>query len=142
MTSPAPDQQARRRLDRLMDQRRAELRMRWKDVAARAGLTTEGLGGVRKGTGGIRALTKRGIEDALHWAPGSVERILEGGDPLPADHPPADAMGATEAILDDMERRVADMKRLSRRDLAAIDALIEALKNPDPNDAPADNNHR
>lgn len=82
------------------------------------------------------------LERALKWAPGSVEQILKGGDPLPADHPPADAMGATEAILDDMERRVADMKRLSRRDLAAIDALIEALKNPDPNDAPADNNHR
>lgn len=82
------------------------------------------------------------LERALKWAPGSVEQILKGGDPLPADHPPADAMGATEAILDDMERRVADMKRLSRRDLAAIDALIEALKNPDPNDATADNNHR
>lgn len=64
-----------------MDDRRADLRLRWKDVAARAGLTTEGLLGVRKGTGEIRPLTKRGIEDALDWEAGSIDAILAGGEP-------------------------------------------------------------
>ncbi|WP_242890120.1 hypothetical protein [Actinomadura litoris] len=81
MTSPAPDEIARARLDQLMDTRRAELRLRWKDVAARAGLTTEGLRNVRGGRGEIRSLTKRGIEEALGWTSGSIDSILGGGEP-------------------------------------------------------------
>lgn len=134
--------QPHERLDKAMRRRGIQLGKRWVQIAADAGITTSALGAIRRGEYRPSAHTAAALDEALEWVPGSVERILEGGDPLPADHPPADAMGATEAILDDMERRVADMKRLSRRDLAAIDALIEALKNPDPNDAPADNNHR
>ena len=130
------------RLARYIDQRRLELGMKWDEVAAAAGIKPPTLRAIRNGTNSPSPLTMRGLDRALQWAPGSVEQILKGSDPLPADQPPADPMGAAEAILDDMERRVADMKRLSRRDLAAIDALIEALKNPDLNGAHSDRNHR
>lgn len=130
------------RLASAIEARRGELGLSLRQVAELAGITGETLRAVRKGSNEPSSLTKRGIERALAWAAGSVDHILDGDGPLPADKPPADPMGATEAILDDMERRVADMKRLSRRDLAAVDALIEALKNPDPNDGPADKNHR
>ncbi|GAT67810.1 hypothetical protein PS9374_03469 [Planomonospora sphaerica] len=72
----------RRRLARLMTERRDELGLYWNDVAERAGLTKEGLRSVRGGVGTMRPPTKRGIEAALRWARGSVDRILEGGAPV------------------------------------------------------------
>lgn len=64
-----------------MDDRRVDLGLRWADVAELAGLTPEGLRGVRRGDGELRGLTKRGIEDALEWERGSVQSILTGGQP-------------------------------------------------------------
>lgn len=87
-TSEDEVSRARERLNRLMDERRADLRLRWADVATRAGLTKEGLRGVRQGPGSIRSLTKRGIEDALRWAPGSIDSILSGGTPTIATDRP------------------------------------------------------
>ncbi|MBG0814180.1 hypothetical protein [Planomonospora sp. ID82291] len=72
----------RRRLARLMTERRDELGLYWNDVAERAGLTKEGLRSVRGGVGTMRPPTKRGIETALRWTRGSVDRILEGGSPV------------------------------------------------------------
>ncbi|GGL56437.1 hypothetical protein [Planomonospora parontospora] len=72
----------RRRLARLMTERRDELGLYWNDVAGRAGLTKEGLRSVRGGAGTMRPPTKRGIEAALRWTRGSVDRILEGGAPV------------------------------------------------------------
>lgn len=67
----------------LMDERRLSLGLTWKDVANRSGLTTETLRQVRaQGSTEIRGLTKRGIETALEWAPGSVDSVLGGGDPV------------------------------------------------------------
>ena len=79
----SPD--ARRRLADLMDERRAELRLRWRDVADLGGVSYEVIRAVRNGTGEIRRLTQRGIEDGLRWAPGSVQAILDGGEPRPLD---------------------------------------------------------
>jgi hypothetical protein len=82
---------ARRRLAALMDERRAELRLRWRDVADLGGLSYEVIRAVRNGTGEIRLLTQRGIEDGLKWQQGSIQAILSGGDPVPVpDAPPAD----------------------------------------------------
>src|SRR5690606_4750208 len=82
----------RKRLARLIDEERSRRGMHWIEVARRAGLTKEGLRNVRQGTGEIRAKTKRGLERALGWAPGSIDEILAGRDPIPAqtqDTPPA-----------------------------------------------------
>ena len=77
----------RRRLAELMDERRAELRLRWRDVADLGGVSYEVIRSVRNGNGEIRRLTERGVEDGLRWAPGSVRAILGGGDPRPAGEP-------------------------------------------------------
>lgn len=71
----------RQRLARLMDERRSDLGLTWNEVADKAGITREGLRRMRTGTGHIRSLTKRGIERALQWTSGSVDRILAGGEP-------------------------------------------------------------
>lgn len=83
MTSSEQTPQSRARLAKLLDERRAELRLRWRDVAEQAGITVEGLRTLRIGTGRIRSTTKRGLEDALRWRPGSIDRILADGDPEP-----------------------------------------------------------
>jgi hypothetical protein len=75
--------QARRRLAELMDERRGELRLRWRDVADAGGISYEVVRAVRNGGGEIRLLTQRGIEDGLRWEQGSVRAILAGGDPVP-----------------------------------------------------------
>ncbi|GAA3158548.1 hypothetical protein GCM10010466_56630 [Planomonospora alba] len=75
----------RGRLTRLMTERRDELGLYWNDVAERAGLTKEGLRTVRAGVGTMRPPTKRGIETALQWVRGSVDRVLDGGDPVPLE---------------------------------------------------------
>jgi hypothetical protein len=80
MSPPDEQKEPRERLAKLLDERRAELRMRWRDVAERAGITVEGLRNLRVGTGRIRSTTKRGLEDALGWRPGSVDEILGGGE--------------------------------------------------------------
>lgn len=72
------------RLAELMDARRLELGMTWEEVASAAGIKPPTLRAIRNGTNRPSQLTKRGIERALRWAPGSVDAILAGGDPTPA----------------------------------------------------------
>ena len=81
--------EARERLASLMDDRRLELGLRWRDVAEAGGISYEALRDVRNGTGGIRRLTEHAIETGLQWERGSVARILAGGelDPQPQRRP-------------------------------------------------------
>jgi hypothetical protein len=75
------DPEQRMRLDRLMDARRLDLNLTWREVAAHAGLSYEALREVRNGPGGTRTLTMRKIDKGLRWTPGSMERTLNGGEP-------------------------------------------------------------
>ncbi|MGW5876705.1 helix-turn-helix domain-containing protein [Nocardiopsis terrae] len=68
-------------LDQAMDQRRLTLGMRWRDLADHTGMSGQALRDIRRGRSAPRELTVRQLEEALGWAPGSVHRILEGGDP-------------------------------------------------------------
>ena len=95
---------SRRRLAELMDERRAELRLRWRDVADLGGVSYEVLRAVRHGTGEIRRLTQRGIEDGLKWAPGSVQDILDGGEPRPAE--PVGSVPGLPPMTDEERRKV------------------------------------
>src|SRR5690606_40483070 len=74
---------AAQRLDALIDKRRLELGLRWKGIAERAGITHQTLLQLRKGEP-VSDLTVARTEQALQWQNGSIQRILEGGDPLPA----------------------------------------------------------
>jgi transcriptional regulator with XRE-family HTH domain len=64
-----------------MDQRRQQLGLSWREVAAEAGITQETLRAIRRGANDPSTLTKRGIERALEWSPGSVDRVFAGDDP-------------------------------------------------------------
>ena len=73
------------RLDRLMNDRRLELDMSWTEVIERSGIKGPTLNALRKGTNVPTDKTKRGVERALEWRPGSIDKVLagEGPDPVP-----------------------------------------------------------
>lgn len=113
----APPEDHRRRLARLMEDRRAQLGLFWRDVAETAGLTTEGLRGMREGSKDIRPTTKAGVERALRWAYGSVDAILSGGDPTPVEAEPKRRAEPAEpkSPADEIGELLADIKRLALR---------------------------
>lgn len=102
-------------LEAAMESRRVELRMSWRDVSREAGLSYEGLRAIRRGDRNPNAVSKRGIEDALRWSPGSIDAILDGSDPTPADAPADPAPG------DDLERRVEEARALLARAQELLD---------------------
>lgn len=72
------------RLDLAMDARRLSLNLEWRDLAKAAGVSYETLRALRR-AGNAAPLTKRRVEDALHWTPGSIDAVLAGGQPTPAE---------------------------------------------------------
>jgi transcriptional regulator with XRE-family HTH domain len=64
-----------------MDRRRGELGLSLREIARQADITPETLRAVRRGLNDPSSLTRRGIERALQWTAGSVDQILEGGEP-------------------------------------------------------------
>ena len=75
------EDRARRHLSALMNARRADLRLRWDDVAARAEISVAHLRRVRGDQAPLTPFVAAAIEDALKWSRGSIERILQGGEP-------------------------------------------------------------
>lgn len=81
-------------LDQLIDERRKTLRLRWSQLARRAGMTQENLLRIRKNRISISWEAAAGIERALLWEPGSVEAAV-----LHGEHPrvvPATSAGSSE----------------------------------------------
>lgn len=67
-----------------IDDRRAELGMTLDAFSESSGLSRQWLYDVRDGkTSRLRTTTKKTVERALRWAPGSVDAILRGGPPTP-----------------------------------------------------------
>lgn len=105
-----PTARDRARLAEAMNDRRLELKLTWRTVAQRAGLTTETVLQVRRGAAGAKgALSQRRVEeDGLRWRPGSIDSILAGGDPTP--------------LPDTEPDRAAEARTATLGVLAAIDA--------------------
>ena len=116
--------EARERLAELMEQRMADLRLTWREVAETGDISYEALRAARNGSGDIRRNTQAGIEAGLRWERGSVARILAGGDPVPLGGavvtlPPAAVPRA----------RLAEVLALrgAGRDIAGLAAIAIAL---------------
>lgn len=73
--------QGRQRLARYLEERALDLGLTWREVAKRADISIETLRLLRTGDEGARPLTMRAVDSALEWRPGSVQRILDGGEP-------------------------------------------------------------
>lgn len=66
-----------------MNERRQALGMTWAVVARDADITVETLRAIRRGKNDPSDLTKRGLDRALQWQPGSMQNVLNGGSPHP-----------------------------------------------------------
>jgi ABC-type nitrate/sulfonate/bicarbonate transport system substrate-binding protein len=113
--------EARQRLNDLMDARRLELGIPWREVATRAGISYEALRALRAGPGGTADLTARKIDAALGWAPGSVRAILDGGEPV--------LVGGEDAAPG-----LPDLSTLDPRRRAILDAFVKLLLADEPSD--------
>lgn len=110
------------RLDQAMTARSLELKKRWVKVAEEAGITTSALSGIRRGEYKPSAHTARALEDALRWRHGSIQTVLDGGDPEPTERPTlTDTASARDALT------VIKGGRPERSDLKAAEEEIRAL---------------
>lgn len=62
----------------------------WRALAAKAGVSYETVRALKAG-GRVAAASEYAIEQALRWAPGSIQRIREGGEPAVLDDDGFDA---------------------------------------------------
>jgi transcriptional regulator with XRE-family HTH domain len=119
------------RLDEAMNQRRLELRLKWRDLASTAGVTYEALRAIRRGESRPTEFTARALDEVLHWASGSIHAILNGGEPTPLEAiteesqtpkpPTAETLSPSEAL-----RRVV---RSSARELGVTpEGFDEAMR--------------
>jgi transcriptional regulator with XRE-family HTH domain len=82
MTNETPAQ----RLGRLIRARRKALKLTQADVQTAGGPSTATLRLIENGKHtDFRASTSRPLEAALQWTPGSIDKILAGGRPIPVD---------------------------------------------------------
>jgi DNA-binding XRE family transcriptional regulator len=68
-----------------MDERRAELRLTWAEVAELAGLNRDTLFQIRHSGSKPNTTTKRAVADALQWAPDALDAIDAGREPTPLE---------------------------------------------------------
>lgn len=107
------------RLDLAMDARRLSLNLEWRDLAAEAGVSYETLRALRR-AGNAAPLTKRRVEEALRWTPGSIDAVLAGGEPTLAESlesaPGYDVNELRElrAQLDQILDRIEEIQRRRR----------------------------
>lgn len=77
MTKPTGRTRSSTALDTAINRRRIQLGLPWKELAARAGVTQQTLLQLRRGER-VAELTEGGVEDALQWQRGSIQKIRDG----------------------------------------------------------------
>lgn len=136
------------RLDDAMNQRRLELGLQWRDLAAAAGISYEALRAIRRGTSRPADLTAHKLDEALRWEPGGVRAALAGRTPVvrepdpdsspeqPSGPPPGEALrlviGAAAQKLGLGVDELEGVFQAVRRDLSEAASARQA----DPIDPP------
>lgn len=122
----------RQQLDEWMDRRRLQIRRTWTQVAKDAGMGIANLNKIRRGVIGISWNAADGIERALSWIPGDIERaITTGEEPRPAPESVDERLDAESAALAEEFRQLFRRHRLSmtprrlRKVLDHIDVALE-----------------
>ena len=101
---------ARQRLADLMERRRLDLGLTWREAAEAGNISYEVIRAIRHGNGQIRPLSKRGIEVGLRWEAGSVQSILDGADPVSLpDSPGAEPAAVPESAPDPSAESAEDI---------------------------------
>jgi predicted DNA-binding transcriptional regulator AlpA len=98
-----------------MDERRGELALTWDEVATEAGISVQTIYRAINGTP-MRTTTRKGLERALRWESGSVDRILDGGSPVALPEPdPEPDPDDDELTVEELERALAHLRPIVER---------------------------
>jgi len=106
--------------------RRSELLMSQAELAAAAGVSLSTVRAIESGRRtSLRASNRRAIARALGWEPESIDVILAGGDPIPAQHQPAqrsvaDQLAELRARLDRLEEMLGIRRMLADAELEEV----------------------
>lgn len=97
------------RLDEALDERRVDLDLTWRELADAARMSEPALRAIRRGTYTPSRRTKRRLEQAMNWQPGSIDAIFEGGEPT--DVEPLEALSDDELVMlrDAIRRAVKEL---------------------------------
>ena len=119
-----------RRLGQLLEQRRVELDTRYQNRAAFASergidyrLSYDIESGARSN---YRRPTLAAVEVSYAWAPGSIQGVLNGADPVPLPVPGRDGAEEWSALTAEERQIVRDFIETMRRSRAAQEALRES----------------
>jgi transcriptional regulator with XRE-family HTH domain len=128
-----PDRTRNRRLAERLNQRRIVLRLQWQEVADRAGISAAHLRNFRNGQGTLGDLAKASLEDALRWKRGSIDAVLQGGEPTEV----ASVSGSTslavtaQAGVETSAAIEAALRELARRlPTARVQAVLQEFAPP------------
>lgn len=117
----------RDRLAARMRNRRIALRMTKTDAASRTGVARNTWSDAEEGVRDVQTKMYAGIEAALRWEPGSVQRILAGGEPTELPGPVrVDTVQPRERVQIDLEHELALVERLDQPAAVKLE-LIKAL---------------
>jgi hypothetical protein len=122
------------RLTQAMRTRMAELRMKtWRELSVAADISYETVRATRHGENDPSEGTREGLERALQWAHGSVDAILNGGEPATwedeADRKTAESEGRDprlEKLAARVERLEASAER-QRQENAELRRLLREI---------------
>ncbi|MER7874866.1 hypothetical protein ABTY63_15085 [Streptomyces solisilvae] len=114
--APTPEELAR--LAAHTERRIADLGLQYAEVARAAGFSDQTLIAIRN-SAKVRPTTHRKLEKALRWAPGSVQAILNGGEPTalnPESASPeaAEAQARQDASAETKPRQQQELELASR----------------------------
>lgn len=104
------------RLGRVVADRRLELGLSVRAAAARAGINRATWGTLEDGDRRLSKHLWTAVEEALFWEPGSIDRIIAGGDPTPRRNPHPETI--EPALPPGFDLR-AEIDRISRLNIPA-----------------------
>lgn len=137
MATDPIDPEARARLNQAMEERRADLGLKWREVAAAAGdISTEGLRNIRSGPSGIPPFRRRAVERALQWPRYEVDRIL--GDAEVPHEWSADQRAQMRAMSFDEAIAFGKNLKATENEQTAVTWLLEWGKERDATVSPED----
>ncbi|WUI00245.1 helix-turn-helix transcriptional regulator [Spirillospora sp. NBC_00431] len=103
--------QPHERLAAALERRLDELDLTWSELADAASVHEVTLRAIRRGDNQPSARTRRRLEGALSWERGSIQAILDGGEPTPLGD--KSAIRDRETVEEVAADTVADLTKIS-----------------------------
>lgn len=122
---------ARADLAAALDAQRIELRLKWTDVAARAGVSVATINRARKSGEEITQRLKVALEDALRLRRGSIDEKLAGGELTPLSDDPKIAVDHAAPLVvrmsaDELAELIMSVQEDAGRE--AADQFLDGVK--------------